>query len=1170
MEFSMKINMPVTDHEVMFDDSQFMLTKTDMKGVITYANADFIKVSGFSEAELVGHSHNVVRHPDMPAEAFADMWKQLKAGRPWRGLVKNRCKNGDFYWVDANATPLTENGKITGFLSARRKPTREQIEATSQIYQAIKKGQAKGLAIVDGQAVRQNWMYKIKAILNNVSVVNRLNALVLISLAVITGQSAVSLYLLSGSNENFKTIYQDRMVPIEDLGKIKALMIENRTLLRAALSEAKVVVINKTPTLVLDASVAEQSATDIEANIAAISQIWKQYMATKLTPEEAALAASFAKSRGEFVKNGLQPAVNALRNHDYVSAKQSADQAKALYAAAGPNLAQLLKLQSDVAQETYASSNQQYQLTQRLTIMGLIMTVLALFGLGWLISRSITRPLGKTLAIFDHLTHGDYTSSIDAPGNNELSQALNSLKSMQTLLSVNENSLKESKVQTEEQAAVYEGQLAAISRSTGVIAFDMQGYVIDVNDIFLNVLGYEKSEVIGKHHSIFVDADYKLSAEYKELWAKLNRAESLAGQFMRLGKNTKEIWLEASYNPILCAEGKPYKVVKYATDITEQKLKNADFEGQMSAIGKSQGVIELALDGTVLKANQVYLDMLGYAEQELIGQHVSKVLDPTFARSSGYTDLWNKLVNGGTDSGQYKRIAKNGSEVWIQASYNPIYDLKGKPCKVVNYTIDITQQKLQAADNAGQLAAINEIQGVIEFDLKGNVTKVNDNFANVTGYAVTELIGKHHSMFVEPSHKNSTEYRAFWDKLNRGEADTGQYKRITKSGGVVWLQASYNPILDMNGKPFKVVEYTTDITEQHNNASSLQVAVEETQSIIQSAQLGDLTNRVSLDGKSGAIASLCDGVNALLDNMTEVLISVKEAGETINTAASEISTGNNDLSERTEQQASSLEETASSMEELASTVKQNADNAKQANQLAATASTVALKGGEVVGNVVTTMSAINASARKIEDIISVIDGIAFQTNILALNAAVEAARAGEQGRGFAVVAGEVRNLAQRSASAAKEIKELIADSVSKTTEGTRQVETAGQTMDEIVSSVQRVTDIMGEIAAASSEQSSGIDQINNAITSMDEVTQQNAALVEEAAAAAESLVEQAITLMETVGNYKLKGAIQERRSSGSAMRQAKPVAASRPTTRLVPEKVAKKTGTDDTESWEEF
>jgi len=298
-------------------------------------------------------------------------------------------------------------------------------------------------------------------------------------------------------------------------------------------------------------------------------------------------------------------------------------------------------------------------------------------------------------------------------------------------------------------------------------------------------------------------------------------------------------------------------------------------------------------------------------------------------------------------------------------------------------------------------------------------------------------------------------------------------------------------------------------------------AVGETQDVVGAAKAGDLTQRIVTSDKTGDIAELCVGINSLIDSTSEIITQIKEAGDTINTAAKEIAQGNADLSQRTEEQASSLEETASSMEELASTVKQNAENAKQANQLATTASTVAVKGGNVVHEVVQTMSDISTSSGKIVEIISVIDGIAFQTNILALNAAVEAARAGEQGRGFAVVAGEVRNLAQRSAAAAKEIKQLISDSVEKVDGGTKLVEEAGRTMEEIVSSVKRVTDIMGEIAAASVEQSSGIDQVNIAITQMDEVTQQNAALVEQAAAAAESLVDQANGLMEAVSTFKV-------------------------------------------------
>ncbi|MDI1361578.1 methyl-accepting chemotaxis protein [Methylotenera sp.] len=340
--------------------------------------------------------------------------------------------------------------------------------------------------------------------------------------------------------------------------------------------------------------------------------------------------------------------------------------------------------------------------------------------------------------------------------------------------------------------------------------------------------------------------------------------------------------------------------------------------------------------------------------------------------------------------------------------------------------------------------------------------------------------------------------------------------------------------------------------------------------LAEAAADGRVTVRADATKHQGDFRKVVEGVNATLETIVTPIIAVKEAIETITTAANEIATGNNDLSQRTEQQASSLEETAASMEQLASTVKNNAENAKQANQLAAAASGVAVKGGEVVGQVVSTMSAINSSAKKIEDIISVIDGIAFQTNILALNAAVEAARAGEQGRGFAVVAGEVRNLAQRSASAAKEIKELISDSVSKTAEGTTQVEQAGKTMQEIVASVQRVTDIMGEITAASSEQSAGIDQVNAAVTSMDETTQQNAALVEQAAAAAESLVEQAIQLADVVSVFKLNngsGANDNRRAVNSPLRapvKKMHAVASRP----APKAVAK-TGTNDDE-WEEF
>ena len=1119
----MKINMPVTNNEVLFGDDEFMLTRTDLKGIITYANHDFIKTSGFTADELIGSSHNIVRHPDMPVEAFADLWKNLKVGRPWSGLVKNRTKLGDYYWVKADVAPIVENSQVVGYFSARRKPTRQQVDEADAAYRLFKEGKAQHLVIHDGQIMNNNLFSKVKYKLLNFKLSQRLAVVVTTAALLLIVQAWLSLEKIDATNQRMMTIYTDRMLPIDDLGRISNLMLENRVLLRDALTDVKYKVNDGVLLMQMDPKTSTDAAESIEKNVAVITALWKKYLATNITSEEKVLADRFAETRGSFVREALLPAVASLRDNDYEHTKLYSTKAKALYELSYPNVTALINYQREHSKAEYDNSVASYQSIRNWTIASLFVAIGFLACFAYFIMRSIANPLTVIFRVLDNIKSNRLDTEFVTSGNNELGRVLRALKVTQTMLSVNVNEAKELAYAVKEQSAQYEGQLAAISQSTAVIEFDMQESVIAINDIYLNMLGFSRDEVLGQKHDAHTVVSESNSDANKQLWQKLLRGEAVTGEFKRIGKNNKEVWMQASYNPILAASGEPYKVVQYATDITEQKIKNADFAGQVAAINRSQGVIEIGLDGTILKTNSVYLNMLGYNENELVGHHVNTVLDPGYAKSTAYSNLWASLLQGNSDAGQYKRIAKDGKEVWIQASYNPIYDVNGKLEKIANYTIDITEQKLQAADNAGQISAIDKIQAVVEFDLTGKITSVNDNFGRVTGYSEKEIIGNHHRMFVETSQHNSAEYKALWEKLARGEPDAGQYKRIGKGGKEIWLQVSYNPIFDMNGKPFKVVKYATDITEQHQNALVLSSAVVESQSVIEKAKLGDLSSRVPLAGKTGAIASLCDGVNALMDKMTEVIVQVREAGETINTVAGEISSGNTDLSSRTEQQASSLEETAASMEQLAATVKNNAENAKQANQLATVASDVAVKGGEVVGQVVSTMIAINQSAHKIEDIISVIDGIAFQTNILALNAAVEAARAGEQGRGFAVVAGEVRNLAQRSASAAKEIKELITDSVNKTAEGTKQVENAGATMQEIVTSVQRVTNIMGEIAAASVEQSSGISQVNTAITSMDEVTQQNAALVEEAAAAAESLVDQAVALMDTVSAFKLNG-----------------------------------------------
>ncbi len=392
-----------------------------------------------------------------------------------------------------------------------------------------------------------------------------------------------------------------------------------------------------------------------------------------------------------------------------------------------------------------------------------------------------------------------------------------------------------------------------------------------------------------------------------------------------------------------------------------------------------------------------------------------------------------------------------------------------------------------------------------------------------------------------------------------------EIKNIVEAAAV---RGDFTVKMDMSGK----AGYTKELSELLNQLSNVtETGLQDVNRVANALAKGDLTQTIVKD-YPGIFGETKAAVNGTVTNLKDLVGQIKDSTDTINTAAKEIASGNADLSQRTEEQASSLEETASSMEELTSTVKQNAENAKQANQLAISSSDIAVKGGAVVGEVVTTMDQINEASRKIVDIISVIDGIAFQTNILALNAAVEAARAGEQGRGFAVVAGEVRNLAQRSAAAAKEIKQLIDNSVEKVEGGSKLVAQAGQTMEEIVTSIKRVTDIMSEITAASTEQSAGIEQVNLAITQMDEVTQQNAALVEEAAAAAESLEEQAQNLSVAVATFKVDESTAVAVSRAPAARPAAPARkaapAKAPAKAVAKPKAAKPA--EGEEEWEEF
>ena len=357
-------------------------------------------------------------------------------------------------------------------------------------------------------------------------------------------------------------------------------------------------------------------------------------------------------------------------------------------------------------------------------------------------------------------------------------------------------------------------QAAAISESQAVIEFNMDGTIITANENFLKALGYTLPEIRGKHHGMFVEPSERDSAAYREFWAKLNHGEYQAAEYKRIGKGGKEVWIEASYNPVRDANGKPFKVVKFATDITEKKIRSMEYAGKIDAILRAQAVIEFNMDGTIITANENFLKTMGYTLAEIQGKHHSMFAEPAMRDSAEYREFWAKLNRGEYAAAEYKRIGKGGKEIWILASYNPILDERKKPFKVVKFATDVTEQKLSTANLAGQIAAIGKAQAVIEFNMDGTIITANANFLGAMGYALEEIRGRHHSMFVEPAERDSAEYREFWAKLNRGEYQAAEYKRVGKGGKEVWIQASYNPILDLNGKPYKVVKYATDVTRQ--------------------------------------------------------------------------------------------------------------------------------------------------------------------------------------------------------------------------------------------------------------------------------------------------------------------------------------------------------------------
>jgi methyl-accepting chemotaxis protein len=429
------------------------------------------------------------------------------------------------------------------------------------------------------------------------------------------------------------------------------------------------------------------------------------------------------------------------------------------------------------------------------------------------------------------------------------------------------------------KARAYKAELTAIAKSQARIEFELDGTIITANENFLKVVGYSLAEIQGKHHSLFVEPAERQSPGYRDFWASLARGELHSAEFKRVAKGGKPVWILGAYNPILDEAGKPFKVVKFATDVTAAKLRNADVVGQLSAIGKSQAVIEFELDGTILAANANFLEAMGYTLAEIRGKHHSLFVPPAERDSTAYRSFWAALNRGEYQAAEFKRLGKDGREVWIQASYNPILDMNGRPFKVVKFATDVTRAKLQTADIAGQLAAIGKSQAVIEFELDGTIITANEGFLDTMGYTLAEIQGKHHGLFVEPAERDGSAYRAFWAGLNRGDYQSAEFKRIGKHGKEVWIQASYNPILDLNGKPFKVVKFATDVTDQVIRRMKSETVSSMMEAVASGAEQLNSSVREISDSmvKSKAAADDAFGRTQAADQATERLAGVAQS-----------------------------------------------------------------------------------------------------------------------------------------------------------------------------------------------------------------------------------------------------------------------------------------------------
>jgi methyl-accepting chemotaxis protein len=899
----MKTNLPTTDVEYVLTETDSIVTKTDLSGKITYASDDFIRISGFSKEELIGASHNIVRHPDMPAEVFQDLWSSMKKGYPRSALIKDRCKNGDFFWVWANVAPIYENDILIGYISVRCKPSCEQVAEVVDAYQKLREGTAGNLKVKDGKIVKKTALEKLPP-LENISIKARISVITAVMSILPLVIGTMGLFGMSKDSEGLRTVHKHQMLSLERISQIQKLMLTNKLHLATTL-------------LNLDSAQVQKNTAEMEQNIAVINNILDVFLKSELSPVERTLIDKVSGDRKRYLTEALQPAISALRSNDAKLANTLInDKVSPLYEPVAENIQKLLQLQIDDTSKELDASLSRYYNTRETAGALIASSIFLAMWLSFSLLRSIVRRLDATMSHFGKISQGNYNTLIEIKGRDEVSKVMAALKSMQIKLGFD---VAEAKRTADENLRI---KIALDNVSTGVILADNDRNIIYVNKSVLNMFGQAEADIRKQIPNFSVGnlVGTNLDHFHKVFKHQLLHSDAVTGS-STVNVEMADSFMEVVVTPVITPEGKPIGSVAEWLDRTSEVL----------------------------------------VEKEVAVILISAVMG----------DFSKRIVMQGK-TGFFRELSES-----------------------INQLMQTTE------------CAINEAARV-----------------------------------------------------------------------------------------FNVLSH------------------------------GDLGVRIT-NHYSGTLGELKEDANSMVDDLNNIIGQIKDVAESIHTAVKEIASGNTSLSRRTEEQATSLEQTSASMKELISIVQQNSDNAKHAGELAVSASDTAGKGVIVIGQVVKMMEGINESSRKIVEIISVIDSIAFQTNILALNAAVEASRAGEQGRGFAVVAGEVRNLAQRVAAAAGEIKSLIGDSVEKVEDGGQLVIQAGLTIEDIANSIHGVTAIMSKIGAASVKQTSGIEQVNLSLGQMNDVTEKNAALVKQAATATESLEEQTQHLTVTVAHFKMDGDITD-------------------------------------------